>query len=67
MQHIGKVFNGITIRDIENLGEYKVFSFIMQRAKEINYGSMDLSFTIKKGKVVNIREKMVETNFNIKI
>lgn len=57
--------NDIPMMEIENRIERKWFSYLKHRAKEIDYGKLEINLTVKSGKIVNIKLNKMEENFNI--
>lgn len=58
-------FNGVPISDIENYSEKKWFSFLKHKAEKVDYGNLQVSLTVKNGKVVAVKHIREEENFNI--
>jgi len=60
-----KKINDVSLRDIQTRQEKLLFSYIVQIAEETGFGNVELSLTIKNGKVVNIKNTKIIDNFNI--
>lgn len=60
-----KKINDIEVRNaFESRNEKMWFSLVAQLVEEAQFGKIDLTFTVKGGKVVNIKRK-TEGNYNI--
>lgn len=62
---MSKKINNIPQQDIETNKERKWFSIIKYRAKEIDFGKMSVSFTIKGGKITGLRIEREGETYNI--
>jgi len=52
-----KKVNGIKLREFENKDDKKLFSVIKNLIENINYGSLELKLTIRKGVATNLKTK----------
>ena len=52
--------------EIETKDERKWFTYLKQKASDLNYGSIELSVVIKSGKIVAFRSGKAIENFNIR-
>jgi len=57
--------NDIQLSNIENKQERLWFSIIKQLSKETGFGNLEISLTIKDGKITNVLRVQIKENFNI--
>lgn len=62
-----KKINEIEMTTPKNLAEKQFFSYVMQKVKELNYGTIELRLTVKERKIINIKnvtEESITLKFN---
>jgi hypothetical protein len=52
--------------ELETKDEKKWFSYLKQKAHDLNYGCLELSVVVKGGKIVAFRSCKAIENFNIR-
>lgn len=57
--------NDIEIQSLETKNDKKWFSILKSRSEEINFGNMEVLFTIKGGKVTGMKIKQEGKTYNI--
>jgi hypothetical protein len=58
--------NEKVIPEIENKDERKWFAYLKQKAKDLNFGCLEMSVIIKGGKIVAFRAIKEVNNFNVR-
>ena len=62
---MSKKINEIPNKDIETKNETRWFSILKHRAKELQYGSLEVSMRVKKGDVVSMKIEREGETYNI--